>query len=101
MKKSLLLPPKTSPHCYGYCRVSTVRQVEEGESLGAQERTLAGYAVMHGLSITRTFIERGVSGAKPLGDRPQGAALLAVLKPGDVVVTPKLARSKQERADCR
>ena len=26
------------------------------------------------------------------GDRPQGSALLAVLQPGDVVITPKLDR---------
>jgi hypothetical protein len=31
---------------YGYVRVSTDRQVEEGESLGAQQRTLQGYAMM-------------------------------------------------------
>ena len=62
---------------YAYSRVSTVRQAEEGESLGAQERTLAVYAMMHGLAIDRCFIERGVSGAKPLSDRPEGAALLA------------------------
>jgi DNA invertase Pin-like site-specific DNA recombinase len=84
---------------YGYCRVSTVRQVEEGESLGAQERTLAGYATMHGLTVTRTFIERGVSGAKPLGDRPQGSSLLAALRPGDIVITPKLDRMFRSALD--
>jgi DNA invertase Pin-like site-specific DNA recombinase len=84
---------------YGYCRVSTSRQAEEGESLGAQERTLAGYAMMHGLTIARTFVERGVSGAKPLSDRPQGSSLLALLKPGDVVITPKLDRMFRSALD--
>ena len=77
---------------YGYCRVSTDRQADEGESLGAQQRTVEGYAMMHGMVLDRVFIERGVSGAKPMADRPEGANLLAVLKPGDVVVTPKLDR---------
>ncbi len=84
---------------YGYVRVSTVRQADEGESLGAQERTIAGYAMMHGLTVDRTFIERGVSGAKPLADRPQGAAVLASLKPGDVVITAKLDRMFRSALD--
>jgi putative DNA-invertase from lambdoid prophage Rac len=84
---------------YGYARVSTARQAEEGESLGAQERTLAGYAMMHGLAIDRCFVERGVSGAKPLSDRPEGTALLAVLQPGDVVITSKLDRMFRSALD--
>jgi DNA invertase Pin-like site-specific DNA recombinase len=88
-----------SSKVYSYCRVSAVRQAKEGESLGAQERALAGYAMMHGLTIDRTFIERGVSGAKPLAERPQGSALLALLKPGDVVITPKLDRMFRSALD--
>ena len=38
------------------------------------------------------FVERGVFGSKPLGQRPEGARLLAALKAGDVVITPKLDR---------
>jgi DNA invertase Pin-like site-specific DNA recombinase len=38
---------------FGYVRVSTDRQAEEGESLGAQERTIQGYAMMHGLRLDR------------------------------------------------
>lgn len=84
---------------YGYCRVSTDRQAEEGESLGAQQRTIEGYAMMHGMTVDRTFIERGVSGSKPLSDRPEGANLLGVLKPGDVVITPKLDRMFRSALD--
>jgi hypothetical protein len=77
---------------YGYVRVSTVKQVDEGESLDVQQRTIAGYALMHGLTVDQTFIERGVSGSKLLADRPQGAALLAAIRPGDTIITPKLDR---------
>jgi len=84
---------------YGYTRVSTSRQAEEGESLATQKRTLEGYAMMHGLTIDRVFVERGVSGSKPLGDRPEGAELLAVLQAGDVVITPKLDRMFRSARD--
>jgi putative DNA-invertase from lambdoid prophage Rac len=84
---------------YGYTRVSTGRQAEEGESLGAQQRTIEGYAMMHGLTIDHVFVERGVSGSKKLTDRPEGAKLLAGLQPGDVVVTPKLDRMFRSALD--
>ena len=84
---------------YGYTRVSTSRQAEEGESLDVQQRTIAGYALMLGLIVDRMFIERGLSGSVPLNDRPEGAALLAVLQPGDVVITPKLDRMFRSALD--
>lgn len=77
---------------YGYARVSTGRQVAEGESLDVQQRQVEGYAMMIGLRLDGMFIERGVSGSKPLGDRPEGAALLAALQPGDTIITAKLDR---------
>jgi DNA invertase Pin-like site-specific DNA recombinase len=77
---------------YGYTRVSTDRQASEGESLGAQKRTLEGYAMMLGVVIDRVFVERGVSGAKPFRERPQGSQLFAMLQSGDTVITPKLDR---------
>jgi DNA invertase Pin-like site-specific DNA recombinase len=64
----------------------------DGESLGTQQRVIEGYAMMNGLPVDAIFIERGVSGSKPLGERPEGARLLAALKAGDVVITPKLDR---------
>jgi putative DNA-invertase from lambdoid prophage Rac len=48
--------------------------------------------MMHGLIVNNVFVERGISGSVPLGDRPEGAMLLGGLKPGDVVITPKLDR---------
>ena len=59
---------------YGYWRVSTTRQAEEGESLDVQRRQLQGYAMMNGLTVDKWFIERGVSGSKPLAVRPEGNA---------------------------
>ncbi|GGH24611.1 hypothetical protein GCM10007036_31140 [Alsobacter metallidurans] len=84
---------------FAYTRVSTDRQASEGESLDVQERTVSGYALMHGLEIERTFVERGVSGSKPLIERPVGGELLSVLKAGDVVITPKLDRMFRSASD--
>src|SRR3984893_17706046 len=77
---------------YGYVRVSTDRQADDGESLGTQQRVIDGYAMMQGFRLDAVFVERGVSGSKPLGDRLEGGRLLAVLTVGDVVITPKLDR---------
>src|ERR1700733_14468162 len=84
---------------YGYARVSTSRQADEGESLEVQKRTIAGYALMHGLMVDRMFVERGVSGSTPLGDRLEGASLVGALKPGDTVVTAKLDRMFRSALD--
>jgi putative DNA-invertase from lambdoid prophage Rac len=84
---------------YGYARVSTTRQAEEGESLDVQQRAIAGHAMIHNVSVNRVFVERGVSGSKPLGDRPEGGALLAVLRPGDIIITPRLDRMFRSALD--
>ena len=97
--RAKLAAPALPGRCYGYCRVSTVAQADEGESLDVQQRQLAGYAQMNGFTIDRVFVERGVSGSKPIADRPQGAALLAALQPGDVVITPKLDRMFRSALD--
>jgi putative DNA-invertase from lambdoid prophage Rac len=77
---------------YGYARVSTARQAEEGESLDVQRRQLEGYAQMHGLRLDEVVVEEGVSGSVPVADRPAGGALFARLERGDAVVAPKLDR---------
>ena len=84
---------------YGYTRVSTERQADEGESLDVQQRQIIGHAMTKGLEIDYFFVERGVSGSTCLTDRPQGAALLAALEPGDVVVTAKLDRMFRSALD--
>src|SRR5919199_3595066 len=84
---------------YGYVRVSTDRQASEGESLGAQRRTIQGYAMMHGFALDLVFVERAVSGSKPIGERPEGARLLAAVRSGDVIITPKLDRMFRSALD--
>jgi putative DNA-invertase from lambdoid prophage Rac len=66
---------------YAYVRVSTDRQADEGESLGVQERTIAGYAMMHGMTVDRTFVERGVSGPNQSDSGPKVRSCLAFFSP--------------------
>lgn len=77
---------------YGYCRVSTTRQANEGESLDVQRRQIEGYALMHGLKIDDMVIEEGVSGSVPVIERPAAGAMFAKLRTGDIVIAPKLDR---------
>jgi len=84
---------------WGYCRVSCERQAEEGVSLEEQQRRLAGRAFEAGWVFAEIFVEQGVSGGIPLGDRPQGAKLLAAVQPGDIVVATKLDRMFRSALD--
>ena len=58
-----------------------------------------GYAHMQRLTLDKVFVERRVSGSKPLSGRPQGTAVLAALKPGDVVIIAKLDRMFRSTLD--
>jgi len=77
---------------YGYVRVSTQSQADDGLSLDAQQRQIEGYAMMHGMKLDHIFIERAVSGAKPFEQRPQGKLLSEAITGGDVVICSKLDR---------
>lgn len=84
---------------FGYSRVSTSEQADEGASLAAQQQQIAGYAMMKGLQVAEHFVERGVSGSTPLADRPEGGRMLATVGKGDIIVTAKLDRAFRSAAD--
>jgi putative DNA-invertase from lambdoid prophage Rac len=77
---------------YGYCRVSTMKQANEGESLDVQRRQIEGYAHMHALTLAGVLVEEGVSGSVPVEERPLGGPLFAKLQRGDIVIAAKLDR---------
>src|SRR5262249_3226623 len=64
-----------------------------------QQQQITGYAMMKGWQIAEFFTERGVSGSVSLADRFQGQRMLAVLQPGDVVITAKLDRAFRSAAN--
>lgn len=84
---------------YGYVRVSTKQQAEDGLSLEAQQRQIEGYAMMHGLEIDEIFVERAVSGWKSFDSRPQGSRLAGLLEKGDTLLCPKLDRMFRSARD--
>jgi putative DNA-invertase from lambdoid prophage Rac len=77
---------------YGYCRVSTLKQANEGESLDVQRRQIEGYAHMHALTLAEVAVEEGVSGSVPVEERPVGGQLFAKIQRGDIIISAKLDR---------
>jgi putative DNA-invertase from lambdoid prophage Rac len=84
---------------FGYCRVSTTEQADEGASLAAQQQQITGYCMMKGWQVAEFFVERAVSGSVPVADRPEGQRLLAAAGKGDIIVTAKLDRAFRSAAD--
>src|SRR5215472_11649617 len=87
-----------SGRVFGYCRVSTDRQVD-GTSIDEQKRRIRGAAAMLGTAEPTIFSDEGVSGSIPLGNRPQGELLLVGLQPGDTVIASKLDRVFRDATD--
>jgi putative DNA-invertase from lambdoid prophage Rac len=77
---------------YGYIRVSTNNQVENGMSLEDQKRQIELYGEVHKLKVDKVFTERGVSGGVEFYKRPTGKKLMEVLQDGDVIICSKLDR---------
>jgi site-specific DNA recombinase len=66
-----------------YVRVSTAEQArDDSSSLDDQEARCRAYAASQGWAVAEVYRDAGASGAKGLGDRPAGAALLADAKAG-------------------
>ena len=84
---------------YGYTRVSTMKQADEGLSLDVQKRQIEGYALMLGVTLDEVLVEEGVSGSKPIDQRPVGGKLFSMLQAGDVVIASKLDRLFRSAVD--
>jgi len=84
---------------FGYVRVSTERQADEGVSLDEQKRRIEGRAVEEGWQFAEVYVERGVSGATPFVERLKGRQLDARLRKGDILVAAKLDRMFRSALD--
>jgi DNA invertase Pin-like site-specific DNA recombinase len=80
---------------YGYIRVSTLQQANDGDSLETQLKQITSYASLKGYDIPpENFItERGISGSVEFEKRPEGLKLYEKLEPGDVLIFSKLDRA--------
>lgn len=89
---------------YAYIRVSTLEQAGEGTtSLGEQARKCKALATAFipstDLFDIQVIEDRGVSGALPLGRRPEGGRMLSLLQAGDIVIASKLDRLFRSAVD--
>jgi DNA invertase Pin-like site-specific DNA recombinase len=86
----------------GYVRVSTEEQATQGLSIPAQEEAIVAYARMKGLELVEVIVDAGVSGGRPLGARPGGQRLLAMLAEGAAthVIALRLDRLFRNASDC-
>jgi DNA invertase Pin-like site-specific DNA recombinase len=91
------------PTCYGYCRVSTDGQAQNGTGLDAQKDAIERYYryKLEPLEFTwgGFFIDPAVSGSVPLFEREAGAEMDARLERGDAVLFAKLDRGFRKFAD--
>src|SRR3954451_21699437 len=85
---------------YGYTRVSTTEQAaDDRSSLDTQRRKIGAAAELSALTVDQFIEEPGVSGSKPLAERPEGGPLLARLGKGDTLIVAKLDRAFRNAAD--
>jgi putative DNA-invertase from lambdoid prophage Rac len=85
---------------FGYVRVSTDMQAEDGQSLEVQRRQLEGWAMQRGATLDSVAVEAGVSGSIPFHERPEGGTLWRLARRGDTVVAAKLDRMFRSASDC-
>src|SRR6516165_3115312 len=94
-------PPSESVQlrAYGYARVSTDQQRDSGISLDEQQRKIEARCTENGWHLEHVYIDAGISGSTPLARRPEGARLLRVAQPQDVVIVAKLDRAFRSALD--
>ena len=66
-----------------YCRVSSEEQ-RERETIVNQVSRIKAFALENGLEIAEYYLDDGVTGMKPLGERPAGARLLRDARAGKI-----------------
>lgn len=80
----------TDSRVWGYCRVSTRAQANEGFSLDDQHSRIAGYCQANALpSPTQFFVDAATSGTVSLQKREHGQAMLQIVRRGDHIVVTR------------
>ena len=99
-KRNKTTPPDSvQRRAYGYARVSTEMQSSEGISLEEQAHKIQSRCSENGWELEHVYVDAGISGSTPLSRRPQGAKLLAALRPGDVVIAARMDRMFRSALD--
>lgn len=84
---------------YGYVRVSTTRQRDEGVSLAAQREAIERWASAQGATVGGVFADEGISGGKMTNRPGVNAALDAVCASKGVIVVWNLSRLSRSVKD--
>ena len=93
MESGMIEPRKQINNIYGYVRVSTVQQAKDGSSLEDQQKKIEEFVqAKFNRPVDKFFIVAGVSGAKPLTERPASRELTDVMDKHDIIVATKLDR---------
>ena len=90
----MIQPKKQINNIYGYIRVSSEQQVKDGSSLDEQKKSIEEFGANKygGRKVDQFFTDAGVSGMKPLLERPGSRELTDVMDANDVIVATKLDR---------
>ena len=82
----------------GYCRVSTLGQVEHGVSLDVQSARIEAWCVVNGYILAEIKVDEGLSGGRA-DNRPALQQSMAVLRRGDALVVYSLSRLARSTRD--
>ena len=89
----MIQPKKQVNNIYGYIRVSSEQQVKDGSSLEEQKKSIEEFvANKYGREVDKFFTDAGISGMKPLLERPASRELTDTMDVNDVIVATKLDR---------
>ena len=86
-------PKKQIRNIYGYCRVSTTEQAENGISIDTQQELISEFVrEKFNRDISEWFVDAGVSGTVPIMEREQCRAMTDVIDEYDIVVATRIDR---------
>jgi site-specific DNA recombinase len=86
--------------CYGYIRVSTHYQVEDGLSLEFQEKEMIEYAKRKNLELVKIYKDKAKSGRQVKG-RKDLQEVLQIIRRGEVLLFYTLSRLARNNRECK
>lgn len=90
--------PRMNQRAFGYARVSTVDQADQGVSLDAQTERIRGWSLANGYQLVDMLVDRGLSGGR-CDNRPALQEALRSLSRGDSLVVYSLSRLARSTRD--
>lgn len=84
--------------CYGYIRVSTKQQKDEGLSLENQKKKITAWGIVNDHIVKHVYADEGISGTT-IDGRRQLLVLLDTIKQGETLVTLTFSRLSRSARD--